>query len=183
MINLLPPEERRQLRAARTNTLLLRYNVALIGVLLFVGASLGVVSFYLKSAQTQAQSIEADNNAKAGSYSQVTAEAQAFRASLTNAKQILDQEVTYSKAILAIAHQLPTGVVMDTLSLDATTFGKPTNFTLRAVSQDAAVAAKKSFASSPYFSDVQFVNLSHATSGQYPVTAVLSLVISKDVAK
>ena len=51
MINLLPPEEKRQLRAARTNTLLLRYNLSLVGAVVFLGLAIGVTYVYLSNTK------------------------------------------------------------------------------------------------------------------------------------
>lgn len=185
MINLLPPEERHQIRAARSNTLLLRYNIFLVGALLFVILALAGVFFYLTNTKTEAAAITSDNNAKVRSYDTTLAQAKRFRDSLSSAKQILDNEVTYSKTILAISRQLPSGVVIDSLNLDATTFGTPTTLSLHARSRETAIAAKDSFAnaSSHLFSDVHFVNLTVGSDPTYPVNASLSITISKDAAK
>lgn len=185
MINLLPPDQLRELRAARANTLLLRYNIFLIGILVFIVLSLVVVYFYLATIQSAAEATKRDNDAKVTSYARINSQADAFRKDLASAKDILDQEATYSKTILTIAGQLPSGVVIDTLSLDASTFGTPTVLALKARDQASALAAKEAFQKSPIFSAVHFTNLTTAKSASdgYPVTANLSVVISKDAAK
>lgn len=189
MINLLPPDERNQLRAARANTLLLRYNIIMVGILVFMVIALATVYFYLASAKAHADSVVSDNNARVTSYAQVSAQANTFRSSLTDAKAIISKEVLYSKTLLAIAQQLPPGVVMDTLSLDATTFGTPTTLALRAKDHAAALAAKDAFQKSPLFSDVHLVNIALSAAGgsgsaaQHPWTVSLSVVMSKDSAK
>lgn len=185
MINLLPPDQLRELRAARANTLLIRYNVFLVGVLLFVIAALIVVYFYLTTIQSAAEVTKRDNDAKVQSYTQIDKQAQEFRTSLANAKAILDKEVTYSKTLLTISNLLPHGVIFNTISLDATTFGAPTVLALKARDETAAVAAKDAFSKSPMFSDVHFTTLSYQKQSQdgYPVSANLSVIISKDAAK
>ncbi len=185
MINLLPPNQLRELRAARANTLLLRYNIFLVGILVFVILALIVVYFYLVTIQSAAETTKRDNDAKVTSYAHINTEASAFRSDLSSAKNILDKEATYSKTILTIASQLPPGVVLDTLNLDASTFGKPTVLALKARDQDTALAAKEAFQQSPIFSDVHFTNLSTSkdSSDGYAVAANLSVVISKDAAK
>lgn len=187
MINLLPPNERDQLRAARANTLLLRYNIVMVGVLIFMALALATVYFYLSAAKAHADSVVADNNARVSSYSQVNAQADAFRTSLSNAKGVLDKEISYSKTLLAISHQLPPGVVMDTLSLDAATFGVPTTLALRAKGHAEGLAAKESFQKSPLFTDVHLISLSNSgatgSGSSYPWTVNLSVTMSKDAAK
>jgi hypothetical protein len=47
MINLLPPETKAQIAAARTNRLLLRYNMLLLAALAFLLAAFVIVYFSL----------------------------------------------------------------------------------------------------------------------------------------
>src|SRR4051794_38626974 len=100
MINLLPPEEKRQLQAARSNTLLIRYNVLLLGVVAFMGISIAVTYVFLATTQQEAPQTIAENNAKVAQYAPVKSQAETFRQHLATAKQILDNEVTYSKVVL-----------------------------------------------------------------------------------
>ena len=60
MINLLPPNDRRQLAAARTNTLLVRYVVILPILIIAMLAEMGVVYFFMNSIQTNNRRIIAD---------------------------------------------------------------------------------------------------------------------------
>jgi Tfp pilus assembly protein PilN len=183
MINLLPPDDRRQLRAARTNTLLLRYNLLLIGALVFLLLATGVVYFYLNTTRAIAEQLIKENDAKVGEYASVKQQADDFRSSLSTAKQILDQDVAYTKVILEISQLLPAGIVMDTLSLDAKTFGTSTTFAARAKDYDAALALKDSLQSSPLFSNVYFASISGDGGGEYPINVNLNVTIQKDAAK
>lgn len=183
MINLLPPDQLRELRAARANTLLLRYNIFLVGVLLFVVLSLIIVYLYLNTIKDTAIQTKHDNDAKVASYSQIDTQAKDFRNNLVNAKAILDKDVTYSKTLLAIANVLPNGVIFNTISLDATTFGTPTVLALKARDEASAIAAKEAFSKSSMFSDVHFTSLSHKGKDAYPIDAGLSVIIKKDAAK
>lgn len=183
MINLLPPEEKRQLRAARSNTLLLRYNFLLLGALAFLLLATGVVYFYLSSVKATAEQTVAENKSKVGGYASVQQQADSFRSSLMTAKQILGDSVSYTKVILAISQLLPPGVVTDNLSLDAKTFGTPTTFTAKAKSYDAALALKDSLEKSPLFSDVHFASISGGGESSYPINVTLNLTIQKDAAK
>ncbi|HET6746873.1 MAG TPA: PilN domain-containing protein [Candidatus Saccharimonadales bacterium] len=186
MINLLPAEEKRQLRAARTNTLLIRYNIALLCAGVFLSIALGVVYVYLGTAKANSEQIISDNKAKASGYAAVESEANIFRSNLAIAKQILENEVTYSKVILAIANLLPPGTTLDKLSLDSSTFGTPTTLSAQAKSYENALALKDAFQKSSLFSDVHFQSITSnvgTQSGAYPYTVNLDVTIKKDAAK
>lgn len=184
MINLLPHEEKRQLQAARTNTLLIRYNIFLLGIIAFMGLAIGVTYVYLSSTLSTAEQTIQSNQTHVAQYASVQAQAQQFRDRLSTAKQILDNEVTYSKVILEIAQVIPSGVVLQTLSLDSGTFGTPTTLTGQAKDYASALAFKDSFSKSPLFSDVHFQTIDTTSgTGSYPVTVSLGLTIKKDAAK
>jgi Tfp pilus assembly protein PilN len=184
MINLLPQEEKRQLRAARSNTLLLRYNILLLGVVGFVGIAVAVTYVILTTAQQSSKQTIQENSAKVGQYASVQAQAEQFRQHLATAKQILDSEVTYSKVVLDIAKLIPSGVILENVSLDSQTFGTETTLVAQAKSYDAALALKDSFGKSPLFSDVHFQSITAGgTATAYPVTVNLNITIKKEVAQ
>ena len=64
MINLLPPGDRRQLVAARTNTLLLRYVVLLPILVAALIIEMGVLYFMMNAAQENSRRNIADNEAR-----------------------------------------------------------------------------------------------------------------------
>lgn len=180
MINLLPPETKAQIAAARTNRLLLRYNVLLLVALAFLLASIVIVYFYLTNAKAGAEEAIADSRAKVSDYSAVETEANNFRQSLASAKQILDSDVAYTRVILEIANVLPSGIVLDTLNLDSATFGSPMVMTANAKDYAAILALKDSLQSSSVFSNVSIQSIASGTNGAYPLTASFSVTIRKD---
>lgn len=187
MINLLPTNDKRQLQAARTNNLLIRYNILMLAVLVFLGLAIGVTFVYLNTVKANSQSVIEGNAARVSDYASVQKEANQFRANLATAKQILSHEVTYSNVVLEIAALLPAGVVLQNLSLDANTFGTPITLIANTKSYDSAIALKNSFQASPLFSDVHFTTIASTTAGdaaaQYPVTVNLSVTIKKGTVK
>lgn len=186
MINLLPQDEKRQLYAARTNTLLVRYNIALIAAIAFASVAMAVVYFYLNTTMATSRQTISDNEAKATGYAAVQSEATLFRSNLTIAKQILDAEVAYTKVAVAIAGLMPAGTVLDKLNLDSSTFGTPTVLTAQAKSYDNALALKDAFQKSSLFSDVHFQSITTGGSGEasgYPYTVSLNVTIKKEAAK
>lgn len=183
MINLLPPEEKRQLRAARTNTLLLRYNIFLVSAVAFLGLAIGITYVYLSTTKANSESIISENKAKVASFAEVQSQADIFKANLTTAKQILDNEVIYTKVMLAIAALMPSGTVLDKLNLDSQTFGTPTTLTAGATNYDNALKLKDAFQASPLFSDVHFESIGSGGQPPYPLTVNLKVTIKKDAAK
>jgi len=183
MINLLPDDAKKEIKAARTNVTLLKYIFVLAtGVTFLIVVTAGIY-FVLLGTKTSAESIIKYNQSKTSSYSSAQEQAQALRASLASAKTILDKEVRYSKVITGIAALMPQGAVLDTLSLSPTTFGTPTTLTIYARSTEDALAVKNNFQNSPFFSNVTFVSISNTSQGgNYPITATLSLTINKGAA-
>ncbi|HEX7483867.1 MAG TPA: hypothetical protein VF281_01815 [Candidatus Saccharimonadales bacterium] len=183
MINLLPPDERRQLAASRTNTLLLRYNFFMLGALGFIGLAIGVTYVYLTNTQAAAEQKIAENESSVSNYKEVQAQETAFKSNLATAKQILNKEIVYSKAILSIANMLPAGVVMQSLNLNAQTFGTQTSLIFQTKTVDDTLALKGIFERSSLFTNVHFENISTTTgSPEYPVSVTLNVTINKDIA-
>jgi Tfp pilus assembly protein PilN len=183
MINLLPPVEKRELRAGRTNALLIRYNIALIIALVFLFAAIGVVFVYLNNTKATAETTIEDNKAKVAGFAAVQSQATQFRSNLATAKQILDKEVTYTKVILDIAQMLPQGVVLQNLNLDSATFGTETTLVAQAASYDRALALKASMEKSSLFTNVHFASITAGGTGSYPLTVNMSVTIKKEAAK
>ncbi|HEY1085690.1 MAG TPA: hypothetical protein VGE34_03105 [Candidatus Saccharimonadales bacterium] len=182
MINLISYDKKTDIKAGRINVILLRYvfmvlaaNVLLIIIL--VGAY-----FSLSFAYANAQQQVTQNEQNSASFKSVEQQAAEFRSDLTTAKSILDKEVAYSKLIIKIAHVVPSGVVLDGLSLDSKTLGTPT--TLNAKARDTAAVeelSKKFKAETALFSDVKLesIDFSEGTT-KYPVSVTLGLTINKE---
>jgi len=191
MINLLPPDTKKQLRAARSNTLLLRYNLLLLATVIFLIACCVFVYIFLISSKANAEATVKENDAKVVSFAKVEKNAAEYRSNLATAKQILDKEVDYTDSILAIANTIPSGVVLDSITLDSKSFGTPSTFTARAKSYDAALNLKDSFQRSSIFSNVYFSSIAKESSGsdenssanEYPFTVTINATIAKDGAK
>lgn len=184
MINLLPPEEKRQLRAARSNTLLIRYNILLLSVVGFMGIAVAITFVFLNATQQGAKQTIAENNTQVAQYASVQSQAEQFKQHLATAKQILDNEVTYSKVVLEISQLIPGGVVLENLGLDSETFGTETTLVAQAKSYSSALALKDSFEKSSLFSDVHFQSITAGnTQTSYPITVNLNITIKKDAAK
>lgn len=184
MINLLPPQHKQDIRAARANSLLIRYNFLLLGILAFLMLAIGIVYVYLTGTKASAEATIKDNQSKVSSFASVAEQAQLFRNNLSVAKLILDKEVNYTKVILSVAKVLPAGTILTTLSLDASSFGTETTLAAQAKSYDQALALKDALTKSGLFSDVHFQSIvASEGSGDYPITVNLYVTFKKEAAK
>jgi Tfp pilus assembly protein PilN len=186
MINLLPDIAKSEIQAARSNVKLFNYLIIVcLGIVFLAFITVGVY-FVMASTQASADAIVSDNRTKTAAYSSVQAQADALQASLVSANTILNSEVVYSKVVTGIAAAMPTGSVLQSLTLSATTFDAPITLTIYSKSTDDALKLKDNFQKSPLFSNVNFQALS-TTAGTaanvYPVSATIGLTINKAAAK
>lgn len=188
MINLLPPDNKKDIRAGYANVIIVRYIVL---VLVAFGVLAGIVGVaYVTQANLRVTAQERVDNAaeNTGAYETTKQEAETFRTNLATAKQILDKELKYSELIIAIAKALPDNVYLDTLSLDAETLGEPVSLTASAKTIKDAQKLKASFEqNSDLFSDVHYESIApQAQSGEdrsssaYPIKVSISVTIKKD---
>lgn len=184
MINLLPNQEKRELQAARTNVLLIRYNAIWLGAVVLLTLATGGVYAVLANEKAAAEQTISENEAQAQEFAATSSAAEQFRNNLTTAKTILDNEITYSNVLVEIAQIVPSGVVLENLDLDASTFGNSTTFSAKARSYDSALSLKEAFENSSIFTDVNFQSISTAEedNGGYPVSIQLNATISKEAA-
>lgn len=185
MINLLPEDQKKELRAARTNVTLLRYNIFTLVGLALLTLMCGLFFVILLDNKRVATENNSDNIRKAGAYQEVKASADEYKANLATAKKILDNEVTYTDTVFAIASAMPAGVVLDSLALSAQDFGSQVSLTARAKSIPTATALKQRFQTSKVFSNVYFQTITKEADSEqasaYPITVNISVKINKEV--
>lgn len=181
MINLLPPEEKRQILAGRSNTLLWRYCVVslVLGALLL--AMIVAMYILLINAKSRAEQKIDESVSQTAEYAKVERQANEFKQNLTMARAILDKEGNYSGLAVAIAQVLPHGVVLQSLQLDGTTITKPMKLTALAKNEQDGLRLKSSFEQSPLFRDVHLDSITRAVDSQqkttYPVTITINVTL------
>ena len=182
MINLLPDDYKKQVRAGRANLLLMRYNLLMIGMLVFVILAVGIFYIYLISARASAEINIANDKVKTSELAEVEKKATKFKSDLATAKQILDQEIVYTDKILDIAKLIPKDVVIDSLPIDPKTFGTSFVLSARSKSSEGASELKESLQKSPIFSDVHFdsLTINEESEGGYKYSVSLNVIINKD---
>lgn len=179
MIDLLPPEEKRQIRAGLSNSLLFRYCVAslllAVPLVLLAGGSYLVII----GSKNTAEATIRDSQAKSAEYADIQTQAQEFKNNLSTAKSILDKEVKYSKIAIAIAQNLPAGISLDTLNLDSQNFSQPLTLQLHGDTYDDAIRYKKLLEGSPLFQDVHLQSVTASAEGG-GVTIAISTVMNPE---
>lgn len=186
MINLLPEDRKAEIRAGRTNILLLRYIVITASAVVVLGGLLVGSYVVLDAAKQGAQLKVSENQSRVSAYNDVRSQADSFRADLATARTVLNDNISFTKLIYKIANLVPQNVVLDDLTLDPATFGSDMTMNASAKTFADAGKLKDSFkGSSDVFSKVQLQSLSSDTSSgsSYPVKITLTVVINKGALK
>jgi Tfp pilus assembly protein PilN len=193
MINLLPPETQRQIRAGRMNVTLSRYIVLISGTALLLAFVFAVGFWATLNDKQLADASKQETDKAAQQYANTRKEAEGFAKDLSVAKTILGSNVSFSDLVLNIAGIIPTGVVLNNLSLGTTqsasaSANQPLDLSGRAVSYDRTIALKNSLEGSPIFENVVITNVTQTdTSGsassplalRYPFSITLKAQFSK----
>lgn len=185
MINLLPPDQKKQLSSARVNVLLLRYNLLIGGAFLFLVIAVGVAYVFVANEKTATQEVIDTNLAKEAEFSAVKLQTQTIRTQLSSARSILDSNVRYSKATARIANLLPNGTALDSLKLDPTSFTTPQNLVVRISGEEAATSLMSSLQKSPYVTSAVRGKISTAQGADsaYAYTMEVTVTFSKEIAR
>ncbi len=182
MINLLPTDKKSDIRAARTNLILVRYITIILLALAFILGSMYATYTVLGFTKQSSDEVIASNDLKAGVYSSTKAQVDALSASLAQTKVILDQEILYSKVFTNIAQLMPSGTVFGKLAFDEASFsGSPISTKLYAKTSANAVSLRQNFENSPMFSNVNFQTIVESGSGieGYPVSVDITFTLTR----
>lgn len=112
MINLLPNETKTQLKAARINTLLVKFLLILIVGGAFVGGA--ILYSNMNSNSNDATSQNSINE----QYRQYNEQATGIDSKIAEAKSVLSSRINFSEIMLAITESLPDSVALDSISLN-----------------------------------------------------------------
>lgn len=184
MINLLPGEYKQEIRAARTNVILVRYIAILICAALVLGGLVAGSYMALNGTKSTAEAKVAENQQRVLAYQDIKNRSDAFRSELSTAKTILDSTISFSKLIYKIADIVPRNVILDDLTLDPNTFGSSVTMTANAKTFNDATKLRDAFIKNDQvFSDVRLQSIksseTSADSAAYPVKVSLSVIINR----
>ncbi len=172
MINLLPIETKKQLRAARTNVMLANFLIITSFAAGFLMLAFAATYLFLLN-----QKDVATKQSKTTQQTSINFQANA----LPTAGNILSQQTLYSNIVLGIANMIPSGVILDKLPLDESTLGTAITLQFYASSTEKANLLKQAVQASPLFSSVSIqptiVGGSSAPS-EYPIAISISATIN-----
>ncbi len=158
MINLLPPDIKREVRFARFNVTLIQY------VILVIAISVGVIAIMIfggnlvASNESSLNDIIDDEKARVAELAPVNEEAKELSQKIDLIGAILIREVKLSELLTNIGGLMPTGSVLTTLSLSET---KDDPIILEASIQDESTAAvlRENLVNSELFSNADIISI------------------------
>lgn len=181
MINLLNPTRKKYLRAARRNTIWRRYTLLVAASVIAINVVFGLTALFIFNQNSTYKQLRDTNESRlTGTYKNEKKRAQAFRDNLATAKAIIGQQTNYSDVIIAIAHTIPEGCVMESLTLSSQTFGTPQSFPFRCKLQADSVRLKTAFEqNTSLFDKVNIVSTSQNSdaSDSHKVSVTLSAIL------
>ena len=128
MINLLPEEQKKEIRAGHANLLLARYSIMTLVALALLMVIMGIAWLMLNNIRATAQAKIDESEQSSLKMAKDIQNVNTFKANLATAKQILDKEVDYSTIILRYASAIPRGAIIDHIDLDPSVVGTPSTF-------------------------------------------------------
>ncbi len=185
MLNLLPAPEKRQLHAARTNLILIRYTFVILLAFAFTLLILGGSYFLLTMTKASAEQLIESNVTKAGAFEDTQAQIAALSSNLATAKSLLDQQTSYTKALAVIGQGLPSGAVLGDLTLETPNFnGSPIAMIVHTKTSDIASQVQQKLSGTPGVTSVILNSVGEDKDvADYPFSADITLVISPEVTR
>lgn len=192
MINLISPEQKREIRAARINVTLVEYAVALISLGLLIGLIYGMGFWIVGQEKNAVDEKLLSQSEQSRAYAAVEKEADAFRKNLEIAKAILGKEISYTDFLITLAGDLPSGAVITNLSLGGPVTAKKDGLSIdaRTSSYAKVLELKTRLEESELFENVSITSATRPNSitglpgleGRYPYEVSYSLQLSKQTA-
>ena len=185
MINLLPPDRIRQIHAGQDNVVLIRYCLASLVLTVPLAGLIIFSQITLTSQKNEAEKTISDNLEKAREFSLVQQSATEFQNNLKVAKTILDKEVRYTNAALTIARTLPSGIILQSLDLNSSSFGEPIVLSALGKDNNDAVRLKTAFEDSSSFSEAHLISVSKTPNADngYSVGISISVIMKPEIAR
>lgn len=195
MINLLPQNNLRQLKAARQNTILARYFILSLVTLAAVVLIFGVTFVFLKAAEHNGNATAEENERQLASYQDVKKAATEYEANLKTAKLLLDKNIPYTNALLNIAAAIPENTILQSLNLSPESVKTPVTLSARAASYEDGIRLRDSLSKHGVGTDVKLLSIADERSDQknggeknqtiakYPFSVSIQMNFSPDLLK
>lgn len=180
MINLLPYDNKKQIHAARFNVVLGNCLTLIICSIIFMALSCASSYAYLNKLKANANNTtsSASNTASEDSVTTLT-KASSIRADLATAQTVLNKRVSYYKILTAISSALPTGVILDSLSVKDATINSPITINLHSKTNDISNTITQNFRNNTLFSKAVVKSINTTSDNQngynYAVTVIINI--------
>lgn len=192
MINLISPDQKRTIRAARINVMLVHYAAVLVSLGLLIGSIYGLGFWLVSQEKVAVEEKLLSQSEQSKAYAAVEKEADAFRENLKIAKTILGKEISYSDFLITLAGDMPSGAVITNLSLggSATTASSGMTLDARTSSYAKVLELKSKLEQSALFENVSITNAARpdkisglgGLEARYPYEVSYSVRLSKQTA-
>lgn len=179
MINLLGDSSKRQLRAARRNVVLRKYVITTMALAIIVALSYGVGYGMLIQQEMTHQAKIDEYTPQKMQYKDTIDTAAAYAKDLSSAKNILENELMFSKFLTTIAATLPGGVVSDSLNVAVKDFSKPLELKFMAQEYNNVLDTKERFEISPYFKEIKVRSIDKFNRANYPYDFTLIMTFDQ----
>ncbi|QWQ32141.1 hypothetical protein KOY48_04710 [Candidatus Minimicrobia naudis] len=152
--------------------------------------TIGGFYLFLENSKTAAQNNINEGNAKLAQHQSTQKDVDGFIKDLADAKAIIGSEAHYSTIIPKIAQHIPSGIVLESLTLDTSALDKPISLTALGKNKDDAIRIKTNLEKSEIFSDVHLETVVYSGGNQssdkpadYPITITISVTPKPEVLK
>lgn len=174
MINLLPPDQKEQIRYAKLNRLALRYVRISIVVTVILGGIFGG-SFYLLKQQTDAVTTDvAQKEAMIAALNKsFTPKAKDASDRLAAIKFVQTSQTHFSAVVSDIAKVVPQGVSIDTMTLTGDDKA-PVRIAVTAQSYAAALAFRNALITSPRIAGADLETISSNDGSRFQTSVVIA---------
>lgn len=184
MINLLPKEAVKEIKAGHNNTFLIKSIIFIGSMVIFLSIVSAGAYIYLGNAKLAAENSTSSTLIDT-SYQKAKSEAELISANIAISQNIISQSVSYSKIILELAKILPTQTTISSLSIDENSINQPVTLKIYAKSESEVSKLKTNFNSSSIFTGYNVVSTTDKQTDLvgYPVAITVTVNINKGLAK
>lgn len=159
MINLLPQENRKHLKASQLNTVLLKYVFFFASTLIALTVSIGFIYLNLFYTKISIDKNLEDARGRAQTIAKSKQEASELQTQIQNIDKIYNQQIHYSKVLTALAQQLPDDVIIDAFHIGSNAFSKPQTIQIHAQNHDKVIETKRALEKATFIAGVAINNV------------------------
>lgn len=183
MINLLPYETKKQLKASRSNAIWLRFLIILCVAMAFLLGACAVTAFLLQSGRDINNALTSNPNLTSETI-EINRQADDALTNLNFAKTIFNEQISYSYLLTSLDSILPDGAVLGGFSVDNNSINNELTLLIKASSADQTSVIASGFKNSPVFSSYTLISAKQDGTDQYhPTTITIKVKINKEALK